>query len=197
MKKILVTLLAVIMVFAMCSCSSKADDGLEIANPVTECSYDEMFSKTGIEIKAPENAEDVAYAYIEMENADPIGQVEFTVEGKRYCYRAQPTAATSIMNSIGDDGFYMAEDILDALNEGVNVGATLSGLNYEWKASATIDIGYCEGIAAFNEGAAGFVSWLDVVPGILYSLGMDDGCSQDILMTMAEDIFVPVQGNAE
>lgn len=197
MKKILATLVAVILAFTMCACGNKAGDGAEITNPVTECTYDEMFDKTGIDINAPEDAEDVVYAYIEMENADPIGQVEFTVEGKEYCYRAQSTAATSIMNSIGDDGFYMAENILNALNEGVNVGAALSGLNYEWKASATIDIGHCEGIAAFNDGAAGFVSWLDVAPGILYSLGMEDGCNQDLLMTMAEEIFVPVQGDAE
>ena len=196
MKKLLVTLLALVMAFTMCACGNKTD-GEEIANPVTECSYDEMFEKTGIPINAPEGAEDVAYAYIDMENADPIGQVVFTVDGKTYCYRAQSTGATSIMDSVGEDGFYLEENLQNALNEGVNVGAALSGMNYEWKAGASIDINYCDGVAAFNDGKAGFVAWLDVVPGILYSLGMEDDCSQDLLMNMAESIFVPVQGDAE
>lgn len=197
MKKILAVILAAVMTFTMCACGTKADENSGITNPLTECTQEELLETTGFDLVAPDGAENISYAYIAVEEEEPIAQLQFTVDGKEYCYRAQSTGATSIMNSVGDDGFYMAEDLLGALNEGVNVGAALSGLNYEWKASATIDISYCEGVAAFNEGDAGFVAWLDVAPGVLYSLSMEDDCNQDLLMNMAESIFVPVQGDAE
>ena len=195
MKKILVTLLAVIMAVAMCSCGSK-DEESNLANPVTECTQEEMLEATGLELAAPEGATDVVYAYIEAENEETIAQVQFTVDGNTFCYRAQPTAATSIMAEIDEDGFYMADTLQETLDSGLNIGSALSGLDYEWEACATIDIAHCEGIAGFNAGKAGFVAWLDVAPGILYSLGMDTGCSQDLLMDMAETVFVPVQGEA-
>lgn len=198
MKKLFAILLAAVMVFAMCACGDKsAEEESQVANPITECTYDEMLEKTGIDIKAPDNAEDIQYSYIESEDSEIIAQVSFELNDEEFCYRAQPTAATSIMTSVGEDGLYMADDLAAALNEGVNIGAQLSGLNYKWKASASIDIQHCEGVAAFNEDEVGFVSWLDVVPGVLYSLSMDDDANQDVLMNTAEQIFVPLQGDAE
>ena len=182
MKKLLVTLLAVIMAFAMCACGETAEEepSAGLANPVTECTAEEMLEATGFNLAAPENATDVRYFYISAEGLEPIAQVQFTVNDNEYCYRAQATAETEIMKSI------------DTATE---AGNTLSGLNYEWKAGAMVDVSYCEGVCAFNEGSAGFVSWLDVVPGVLYSLGMNDHCTQDTLLDMAESIFVPLQGD--
>ena len=199
MKKLLVIMLSAMMVFAMCACGAKEekpDSGL--TNPVTECTQEELLEVTGLELAAPPEADNVVYSYITVEGQEPIAQVTFTVIEDEYCYRAQPTAVTSIMSGIDEKGEVItAESIQDALESGINIGATLSGMNYEWKACATVDVQYCEGICAFNEGKAGFISWLDVVPGILYSLSMDDGCAQDNLMNLAEAIFVPVQGDAE
>ncbi|MBQ0041678.1 MAG: hypothetical protein KBS56_06590 [Clostridiales bacterium] len=193
MKKFLVVMLSLMMVFAMCACGEK-EESSEVANPVIECTYDELIEKGGVDIKAPENAEDVQYSYIEADGQEMISQVAFTVDGKEFCYRAQPTGITNIMANT--DGTEVSMDkLVDALNDGTQIGAALSGLNYEWSACASVDVDYCEGICAFNEGEAGFIAWLDVAPGILYSLGMDNGCTQDLLMDTANDIFVPVQGN--
>ena len=199
MKKLLVIMLSAMMVFAMCACGAKEEEpDAGLPNPVTECTQEELLETTGFDLVAPEGAEDVAYSYISAEGEETIAQMIFTVDGKEYCYRAQPTAVTSIMSGIDEKGEVItAESIQDALESGINIGAALSGMNYEWKACATVDVQHCEGICAFNEGKAGFISWLDVVPGILYSLSMDDGCAQDNLMNLAEAIFVPVQGDAE
>ena len=199
MKKFSVAMLAVVMAFAMCACGNKTgEESTEVENPVTECTYEELLEKTGLDIAAPEKAEDVTYAYIAIEGAEPIAQVEFTLDDQEYCYRAQATAATSIMTEIDADGQLVAADTLEeALKSGISIGATLSGLNYDWEACASIDIAHCDGIAAFNDGKAGFVAWLDVAPGILYSLGVNDNCSQDELMKMAEAVFVPMQGDVE
>lgn len=193
MKKLLVVLLSLMMVFAMCACGAK-EESSEIANPVTECTYDELIEMGCVDIKAPENAEDVQYSYIAVEGEETIAQVTFAIDGNEFCYRAQPTGITSIMSNV--DGTEVSMDqLLEALNAGTQMGAALSGLNYEWGACATVDVSYCDGLCAFNAGDAGFITWLDVAPGILYSLGMNDGCAQNLLEDTAAAIFVPVQGN--
>ena len=196
MKKFLVAMLAITMVFAMCACGEKKEEEpTGVANPVVECTYDELIENGCVDIKAPDNATEVKYSYIQVEGEEPISQVTFELDDEEFCYRAQPTGATSIMAGIEDDGFVNAESITDAIESGINVGATLSGLHYDWKTFASVDVQYCEGICAWNEDEAGFIAWLDVAPGIVYSLGMDDDCEQDLLMNTAEAIFVPVQGN--
>ena len=196
MKKLVVLLLSAMMVFAMCACGAKEEQpDAGLPNPVTECTQEELLEATGFELAAPEEADNVVYSYITVEGQEPIAQVTFTVIEDNYCYRAQSTGVTNIMSGIDEKGEVVtAESIQDALESGINIGAALSGMNYEWKACATVDVQHCEGICAFNEGKAGFISWLDVAPGVLYSLSMDDGCTQDHLMNMAESIFVPVQG---
>ena len=199
MKKLLVVLLSAMMVFSMCACGAKEEEQPDagLPNPITECTQQEMIEATGIELAAPPEADNVVYSYITIPDQEPIAQVTFTVIEDDYCYRAQSTAATSIMTGIDDKGMTIADNIEDALKSGINIGAALSGMHYEWKAAASVDVQYCEGICAFNEGKEGFIAWLDVVPGILYSLSMDKGCTQDHLMTMANAIFVPAQGDAE
>lgn len=194
MKKFLVVMLSMVMVFAMCACGAKEESSSGMPNPVTECTYEELIEKGCVDIKAPENAEAVQYSYIEADGQETIAQVVFTVDGKEFCYRAQPTDITSIMSNV--DGTEVSLDkIQEALNAGTQIGAALSGLNYDWECCATVDVSYCDGICAFNDGDAGFITWLDVAPGILYSLGMTGDCTQDLLMDTAAAIFVPVQGN--
>ena len=197
MKKLLVIMLSAMMVFAMCACSAKEEPDAGLPNPVTECTQEELLEVTGFDLAAPADAENVAYSYIAVEGEETIAQLIFTVDGKEYCYRAQPTAITSMFGSVREDENASADSLTEALQNAVGIGAALAGLNYEWEGMATVDVSYCEGVSANNDGKAGFISWLDVAPGILYSLGMNDGCTQDLLINMADSIFVPVQGDAE
>ena len=198
MKKLLVIVLSAMMVFAMCACGAKEEEpDAGLPNPVTECTQEELLEVTGFDLAAPADAENVAYSYIAVEGEETIAQLIFTVDGKEYCYRAQPTAITSMFGSVREDENASADSLTEALQNAVGIGAALAGLNYEWEGMATVDVSYCEGVSANNDGKAGFISWLDVAPGILYSLGMNDGCTQDLLINMADSIFVPVQGDAE
>ena len=190
MKKIIVLVLAFAMVFTLCACGSKKSAGMP--NPIHECSREELMEATGIVLDAPEGATDASYLYIDT---DPrISQVTFKLDGKEYCYRAQPTNALSISSSAnGTDA--SGADLLKSLNDCTNVGAVLSGMHNEWKSAALVDLASSrEGVVAFNDGKDGFIAWLDVVPGVLYSLSMDKGASQDLLMDTADACFVPLQG---
>ena len=202
MKKILVLVVAIAMTFAMCSCGKKSSE--EVVNPVHECTYDELVKKTGIDILIPNGAEEGVYAYIDGKNAeDVIAQATFKFDGDTYCYRAQSTAKTSIMANVDSDSESAASELAKALESGTNIGAALSGMHFKWECSATVDVHSSQdsqiikdAICAWNEGKEGFITWLDVVPGYLYSLSMDKNCTQDKLMKMADTIFVPMQGNA-
>lgn len=207
MKKLLAIMMSLAMVFAMCACSKTEEPAEEpsagMVNPVHECTYEELVQTTGLDIKAPADAEDVVYSYIEADGIETIAQVQFEYKDMDFCYRAQSTGATSIMSDVADDGFVEAEDLVKSLADGINVGEVLSGMQNNWSASAAVDVFPAgdneagrEGICAWNEGEAGFISWLDVVPGILYSLSIDDDCTQDALMNTANEIFVPMQGEA-
>lgn len=194
MKKIIAILLAMVMVFAMCACAKEEpEDTTGVANPVHQCTKEEMLEATGMDIDAPEGATEVEYSYIDTDS-DPIAQVEFELNDEEFCYRAQSTAVTSLVESFEQDENIEEGALQDALNKGVATGAALAGLNYEWSAAASVDApAGREGVYALNGDDEGFIAWLDVVPGVLYSLAMDDATIDGLLDT-AELVFVPMQG---
>lgn len=196
MKKVLCLTLAAVMVFALCACGSKAPQpSAGLPNPLHDTTKDGIVEATGISLDAPEGATDVQYFTIDGANgSSPIAQVIFTLDGKEFCYRAQATAVTSITANVGQEG--ASEDLAKALSDCTNVGAALAGYYYDWKSIALVDVSSREGVVAFNQGKEGFISWLDVVPGVLYSLSMRSGADQDLLMNTAELCFVPLQGDA-
>ena len=197
MKKIAVLALAVLMVLVLCACGSKSKTEEEpvanMVNPVHECTKEELVQATGIALDAPDGAGDVSYSYIDIAEGHPISQVNFSLDGKKYCYRAQPTEYTSISANVAEDA--SSQDLFAAVNDCTNIGAALSGMHFKWECISLIDIAETrDGVVAFNTGKQGFVSWLDVVPGVLYSLSTDNGAEQDLLTDMAELCFVPLQG---
>lgn len=197
MKKATAFILAAVMAFSLCACGQKQeteDQAAGLANPVHECDHDEMVEKTTADIDAPAGAENVRYSYIDNEG-EPVAQVEFTLDGKEYCYRAQSTAITSIMSDVEGNKEATPADLMKMLADGTNVGAALSGMYYNWESGASTMVADRDAVCGFNEGKAGFIAWLDVVPGYLYSLSMDDGCTQELLQNTAEACFVPMQGN--
>lgn len=189
-KKILSLMLVCTMVFVMASCGSKVDEGSEgTANPVHECTMEEMTDATGITIDAPEGASDVAYAYIEGDA--PIAEVTFTLDGQEYCYRAQSSDMT---------GFGLTDpdaDPFEAFDNACNAGQELSGLHYTFEDQVSGDIDGREMILAVNAGNAGFAAWIDVVPGILYCLGTESNADMQNLADVADAVFEPMQGEAQ
>lgn len=192
------------LMFAMTSCFDddfEDQDLTEIANPITECkTVDELLDATGISLDAPEGAEDVIYSYIDsgVAGAPLVAQVEFTLDKNQYCYRAKETAGTSLYSAVETDPDADEEELSEMMEETIEECGEFAGLYDDWKASASVDVALTrEGVVAFNEGGSGFISWLDVAPGVLYCLSMTTNSSQDLLTQMAEKCFVPMQGDAE
>ncbi len=193
MKKVLSLAMAAAMVFALCACGAEKEapvsssESAGIANPVTECTQEELLEETGLDLAAPEGSENAAWSYIESADGT-ISQVQFTLDGNSFCYRAEPTAVTSLEG----DG-----DTIDSIFEnGIEIGAALSGMYCRWNSGGSTLFAERDAVYAFNEGEQGFLAWLDVAPGILYSLSMDQNCTQTLLEETAAQCFVPVQGES-
>lgn len=190
-KVLLVALTAFAMIFAFTACGSEGEE-VEMANPVHESDINEVADKTGVYMTTPVGSTDVAYGYIEVEDAEPIAQVTFTYDGNEFCYRAQKNDYTNIMDVT--DGDADEATLLESLEDGTNIVAALSGMYFEWKATALTDLKGKDGIVAFNDGKEGIIGWIDLdkSPSILYSLSMSSGASQDILEKVATEAYSPM-----
>ncbi len=109
------------------------------------------------------------WSYIELTGEAPIAQMNFVLDGAEAYLRAQPYAG------------FDAGDI--------------SGLYCDWPAPQEAEVKYCKAVV-YCDGEAGYISWLDVAPGILYNLGMSKGASAEKLTELANLAFVPLQGDA-
>ena len=54
-------------------------------------------------------------------------------------------------------------------------------------------VGWCRTAIYYTPGGEGKIVWFDVVPGICYSLTVDNGASEDSLRSMAESLYTPMQ----
>lgn len=93
-------------------------------------------------------------------------QTKFTLDGVEYFYRGQATGSTQPFD--------------------------ISGLNYKWTGMAKAKVGGNDAVVR-TSGEAGFIMWLDIVPGINYNLGTSSAVKADQLAKLAKEIFVPVQ----
>ena len=210
-KMLLLVMLMGVFALAMCACGNSSDNTSDdngnggttgVANPFHETDAAGLVEATGISLEAPEGATDVLYQYCEgIDGSGKFAEVDFTLDGNEFCYRAQLTDVTSITVGAdvaeGDEGMDAVEDLTTSLKECINIGAALAGMYYDWKACGTTVISNREAVFGLNEGGPGFVAWLDVVPGCLYSLSVDKNATQDLLQTTAEKIFVEMQGDSE
>lgn len=116
MKKIIALVLSLMCIFALCACggaddpapvetpdvSSSVDDpqitdeGME--NPVKDVTPQAIFEELGIEVFAPEGAENVVWTKIDGE--PPIAQLDFKLFGYNYCFRAQTTGEAKDISGV-------------------------------------------------------------------------------------------------
>ena len=128
---------------------------------------------------APASAKNVMYITFTLDPGDGTESLEtaetsFTVDGIRYAYR---TAGT---------GQPVLQDI-----SGVQNGAQ----NQDYENHSSVEIGWCAAEAFWTEGGAGKLIWLDLAPGLVYSLTMDTGASEKALTEMAQTLYTPAQGD--
>lgn len=123
---------------------------------------------------APEGAENILYYTVEVEgSAGELLQTagtSFQLNGLRYDYR---TAST---------GMFEVQD--------------LSGMTEDAYANQSqAELGWCTAELYWNDGGSGKILWLDFAPGLLYSLSMESGASEEALLDMAGALYAPVQGD--
>ncbi len=146
------------------------DPAIGVPNPVVEATALEVMERTGVSFIKPAGSQDVAYYIIETDSCD-IAEMTFTLNGVdctcRICGTGVPT-----------DG------LLD-----------ISGMYYEWTGEDTAMVGGNEAELYWLEGEQGIALWYDYAPGLMYSLAVDSGASRDNLLLLAEELYIPVQGD--
>lgn len=161
------TLLAVLIMMATgCAVNVNAsapEATVMLPNPMKEVTLGELSEKTGIKMYAPTGAENIKCFTI-TSGEDMIGQIDFTLDGKAYTYRAaakemDPTA--------------------------------LSGVYFTKATETDIEVKNNQG-KFITDGSTSVLFWEDMVPGICYTLTCTECGEPDVLLEIAEDVFVSV-----
>ena len=207
MMKFLALGMAGAMIFSMTACASASSHSQQtsiaasaqsgMANPVHESDEQGVMKATGIDLPAPEGATEVSYQYIDMgEDANPIAQLNFTLDGMPYIPRASSSSLTSVGGSSDPDA--SIEDLMDTGSDEANI----SGEYYDWDAQATGIFTASNGqvmdtfFMANNSEKVSVLEWVDAAPGILYNLTCEKSADQDQLADTAAKVFVPLQGES-
>ena len=172
-KKILALALALIFCLGMTACGSQSQEAdtqeTGTPNPMVEVSHDEMVEATTVDIDAPADATDVKYFTIDNgEGNFKTAHVAFKYNDKSFFYRG-----TAGLIEITDE----------------------TGLYGDWTETKEVNVAYNVATLEIADDCAGMY-WYDAVPGVNYSLGCEEATTEDEMVTLANEIFVPLQGNA-
>jgi hypothetical protein len=137
----------------------------EPAGQARASTAEEIQNTLGISFHLPEGAQDVECAIVEREGSRGVAQAKFTLDGVKYWLRT------------GSEAEYR----------------DISGVEAEWAAVKSVQVSYCDGELRMNEGGQGVCLWFDVVPGLMYSLYTDTGASEEGILQVAGEVFVPMQ----
>lgn len=121
---------------------------------------------------APEAATDITYDAFRINNL-AVAETTFLLDGIRYSYRMAATYETSLPF------------------------ADISGTGTNYENHITSKVGWCPAELYYTETGAGKIIWFDIVPGLLYSLSMENGASEKALLTPARELFSPAQDAAD
>lgn len=116
---------------------------------------------------APAGAETLGYDLLEWD-VTTVTEVTFALEGRTWHYRMAAT-------------YDVSETIPDI--SGYNGGRSQAQSTVRW----------CPALLRWDEGGAGCIRWKDVAPGLVYSLTVDSGASEDVLAETAAAVFQPAQ----
>lgn len=194
MKKIVLVASAAVLAFGLFALAGCGKDEPEVGpggtNPMTEVDADGLVEATGIALTAPEGAEDVKYFAISMDDGYSIAEMQFTMDGVEYCQRAASTDLTEFPMTAEEAQAAYAES-MDVAND-----ADLTGMYYQWESVIDGTVSACPAqvYTETTENAA-IVLWLDVAPGLNYSLSAV-GVDADTILATANAVYVPLQGEA-
>ena len=131
----------------------------------------QLLGVTGLDVTvAPKNAENITYNVFLLDGLT-VAETTFRIDGITYSYRMAGTLE-------------IQDDFTD-----------ISGLNGSFEQTAAGEVFWCSAKLSYNNGRQGKILWFDLVPGILYSMSMDSGASEEALLEMANSLFEPAQDN--
>ena len=167
MRKASCIILVILVACALSGCSSKLDkeNNTQVVNPVRESTAAEILEFLGINFHFPEDAKNISYYIIELEGENPIAQAIFTKNNTEYIYRIQPNATFK----------------------------DISGVYYEWATVKNFEVSYCSGELRCNDAKEGLCLWYDTVPGLMYSVFTEECASEESLVSLANELFVPAK----
>ncbi len=118
----------------------------------------------------PAGAEDVTYDAFELDGLT-VAETTFLLNGTRCAYRI---AATYVIETPFAD---------------------ISGTDDAYAVQTSAELGWCPAVLSFTEGGSGKIIWFDVVPGLLYSLTVESGATEQSLLELASTLYTPAQGD--
>ena len=129
----------------------------------------QILRATGLDVTvAPKGAENITYNAFRLDGLT-VAETTFQLDGITYAYRMAGTME-------------LLEDFKD-----------ISGMTESFAQTAAGEVFWCRAKIRFDAGGQGKILWFDLVPGILYSLSMDNGASAEALLDMANGLFEPAQ----
>lgn len=132
-------------------------------NPMKEVTLDELSALTSIKMYAPSGAENIKCFTIGS-GMDMLGQMDFTLNGKEYTYRAT----------------YKEMD-----------PTSLSGMYFTKATEAPATVKRNDG-KFITEDKSTVLFWEDRVPGVSYTLTCKECDDPAVLLAIAEDVFISV-----
>ena len=131
----------------------------------------QILRATGLDVTvAPQNAENITYNAFLVDGLT-VAETTFQIDGITYAYRMASTME-------------LLENFAD-----------ISGLDGSFEQIAAGEVFWCRAKLSYHDGGQGKILWFDLVPGILYSMSMDSGASEEALLEMANSLFEPAQDN--
>jgi hypothetical protein len=163
---ILFLMISTMIVFGFgCESDGSEEQSSELPNPVRVSSYDEILATLGMTLKVPEDAENVVYQIIDIEEGPDIAEANFSLDQVECTYRVQSTSTPT----------------------------DISGAYYDWTVTKEIEISYCSGEISYIEGQEGICLWYDTVPGLMYSVFVDKDASEEMLLEIANEVYIPAE----
>ena len=171
-KVLFLMLASVCVIFCASGCSSqKKKNGLPeadgtalgIANPVVQSNPEEILEVLGIRFNEPEGASGVRYSIIVGKTA----QMDFVWNG------VECTARIS-----GEPSF-----------------TDISGMYFSWKSEISTKIERCDAVVKLAESGGstiGVCMWYDTVPGLMCSVSVKSGATQELLEELSRQVYTIV-----
>lgn len=151
--------------------AEESTEAAELAPEFLYCTKEEMLEHTGLILTAPSKSDNIIYN-VKNTDAGSAAMISFTYEGHPYEYYAMSTSK-------------------------VDGPENMSGFDIKDLDHTDKEVGYCTGLGYESEDGEKAVMWLDVAPGISYTLVCREEVELNSLFDVANKVFTRTQDDVE